>query len=74
MTPEEIALMEAGPDNPLDDFEKFKLSVGDEWQEPLKIILDSEKFENLYWYLKTEYEETSCFPAPHRIFRPFNML
>ena len=58
MTAEEIALMEAGPENPLEDFEKFKKSIGEDWQQPLWVVLESERFENLYWYLKTEYEET----------------
>lgn len=73
MTAEEIAQMEAGPENPLEDFDKFKKSIGDQWYECLSDALESDKFEDLYWYLKKEYEETTCFPAPHRIFRPFHL-
>ena len=44
--------MEKGPENALTDFESFKKSIGEFWQEPLSNVLESERFEELYFYVR----------------------
>lgn len=36
-------------------FEAFKEGLGS-WQEPLKIFLNSKTFQDIYKFVKTEYE------------------
>lgn len=49
------------------------LNISESWKPLLKTEFEKPYFEVLMKYVKQEYAENSCFPAPEQIFEAFNL-